>query len=145
MACRAELSAAGTHWLINGRKSWVTNGPVAERLLLFAVTDPHAGNKGITAFLIDATQPGLTRGRVEPKLGIRASATCELHFEDYACPVDCVLGQPGQGFRIAMTYWTPDESVSQPRRWASPKRPSPPASAGPGNARPLAAPSPASS
>ncbi|MCY4021959.1 MAG: acyl-CoA dehydrogenase family protein [Anaerolineaceae bacterium] len=103
MACRAELNAAGTHWMINGRKSWVTNGPVAERLVLFAVTDPAAGNRGITAFLIDATQSGLTRGRVEPKLGIRASATCELHFEDYACPVDCVLGEPGAGFRIAMS------------------------------------------
>ncbi len=103
MACRAELNAAGTHWMINGRKSWVTNGPVAERLLLFAVTDPAAGNRGITAFLIDATQPGLTRGRVEPKLGIRASATCELHFDNYACPVDSVLGQPGEGFRIAMS------------------------------------------
>ena len=103
MACRARLNEAGTHWLINGRKSWVTNGPVAQRIVLFAVTDAAAGKHGITAFLIDAAQPGLTRGRPEPKLGIRASATCELHFEEYACPLANVLGEPGAGFRIAMS------------------------------------------
>ena len=103
MRCRARLNDAGTHWLIDGRKSWVTNGPVAQRILLFALTDPAAGNRGITAFLIDAAQPGLTRGRVEPKLGIRASATCELHFENYRCPVANVLGEPGAGFRIALS------------------------------------------
>ena len=103
LACRAERNAAGTHWLINGRKSWVTNGPVADRLILFALTDPAAGKHGITAFLIDCAQPGLTRGRAEPKLGIRASATCELHFENHACPLENVLGEPGAGFRIAMS------------------------------------------
>ncbi|MCY4525311.1 MAG: acyl-CoA dehydrogenase family protein [Anaerolineaceae bacterium] len=103
MACRADLNGDGSHWLINGRKSWVTNGPVAERLVLFAVTDPSAGNRGITAFLIDAAQPGLTRGRVEPKLGIRASVTCELHFDNFACPVANVLGEAGAGFRIALS------------------------------------------
>ncbi len=103
MACRAELDADGRHWRITGRKSWVTNGPVADRLVLFALSDPAAGKRGITAFLIDCSQPGLSRGRVEPKLGIRASATCELHFEDYACPVENVLGEPGSGFRIAMS------------------------------------------
>lgn len=103
MRCRARLNDAGTHWLINGRKSWVTNGPVAQRLLLFAVTEPAAGKRGITAFLIDAGRPGLTRGRPEHKLGIRASLTCELHFEDYACPVAHVLGEPGAGLRIAMS------------------------------------------
>lgn len=103
MACRAELAADGTHWRITGRKSWVTNGPVADRLLLFALSDPAAGKRGITAFLIDCSRPGLTRGRVEAKLGIRASATCELHFENYVCPVENVLGEPGAGFRIAMS------------------------------------------
>lgn len=103
MACRAELDAAGAHWRITGRKSWVTNGPVADRLVLFALSDPAAGKRGITAFLIDCSRPGLTRGREEPKLGIRASATCELHFENYACPVEHVLGEPGAGFRIAMS------------------------------------------
>lgn len=103
MACRAEPDASGAHWMISGRKSWVTNGPVADRLILFAVTDPAADKRGITAFLIDCAKPGLSRGRVEPKLGIRASATCELHFDNYACPVENVLGEAGAGFRIAMS------------------------------------------
>jgi len=103
MQSRAELNAAGTHYIINGRKSWVTGGPVADFVLLFTMTDPARGHKGIAAFLVEADQPGLVRGKVEPKLGIRASATSELLFEDYACPVENVLGEPGMGFRIAMT------------------------------------------
>jgi len=103
MASRAVLSADGTHYVINGRKSWVTSGPVADFVLLFTMTDPEQGHRGITAFLIDATRPGFKRGKKEPKLGIRASATSELLFEDYACPVDHMLGQRGEGFKIAMT------------------------------------------
>lgn len=105
MRTRAELSADGTHYIINGRKSWITSGPVAHRLVLFAITDPTATPKhrGVTAFLIDASQPGFERGKVEPKLGIRASATCEILFDDYRCPVENVLGKPGEGFKIAMT------------------------------------------
>lgn len=103
MASRAALNEAGTHYIINGRKSWVTSGPVADFVVLFTMTDPDKGNKGITAFLIDAQQPGFQRGKMEPKLGIRASATSELIFEDYACPVENVLGKVGDGFKIAMT------------------------------------------
>lgn len=103
MASRAVLNDAGTHYLINGRKSWVTSGPVADCVLLFTMTEPEKKHKGITAFLIDAHQPGFVRGKKEPKLGIRASATSEILFEDYACPVENVLGQPGDGFRIAMS------------------------------------------
>ncbi len=102
MASRAVLNADGAHYIINGRKSWVSSGPVADYVVLFAMTDPAQGHRGITAFLTEADQPGFTRGKKEPKLGIRASATSELLFEDYACPVECVLGEPGQGFRIAM-------------------------------------------
>ncbi len=105
MRTRAELSADGDFYLINGRKSWITSGPVAERLVLFAKTDPDATprHKGITAFLIDTSLPGFSRGKVEPKLGIRASATCEVMFDDYRCPAANVLGKPGDGFKIAMT------------------------------------------
>lgn len=103
MASRAVLNEAGTHYIINGRKSWVTSGPVADFVVVFTMTDPDKGNKGITAFLVDATQPGFQRGKMEPKLGIRASATSELIFEDYACPVENVLGKVGDGFKIAMT------------------------------------------
>lgn len=103
MVSRAVLNAAGTHYIINGTKSWVTSGPVADYLVLFTMTEPEKKHKGVTAFLIDASQPGFIRGKKEPKLGIRASATSEIIFEDYACPVENVLGQPGDGFKIAMT------------------------------------------
>lgn len=103
MASRAVLNDAGTHYIINGTKSWVTSGPVADYLVLFTMTEPDKGSKGITAFLIDANQPGFIRGKKEPKLGIRASATSEIMFENYACPVENVLGKVGEGFKIAMT------------------------------------------
>ena len=114
MASRAVLNAAGTHYIINGRKSWVTSAPFADRIVLFTMTaadnppqSPHS-NGGrqhgkITAFLVDTSQPGFSRGKTEPKLGIRASATSEIIFENYACPVENVLGGVGQGFKIAMT------------------------------------------
>jgi len=102
MASRAVLSEDGMHYIINGRKSWVTSGPVADLMILFTITDPSKGNKGITAFLIDAAQPGLKRGKKEPKLGIRASATSEIVYEDYKVSVDNVLGGVGNGFKIAM-------------------------------------------
>lgn len=102
MQSRAVLNAEGTHYVINGRKSWVTSGPVADYVLLFTMTEPEKKHKGITAFLIDASQPGFIRGKKEPKLGIRASATSEIVYENYHCPVENVLGQPGEGFKIAM-------------------------------------------
>ena len=103
MASRAKLDEAGALYIINGRKSWVTSGPVADRLILFTMTAAAAKQRGITAFLIDTSQPGFSRGKVEPKLGIRASATSEIIFDNYLCPIENVLGQVGQGFKIAMT------------------------------------------
>ena len=100
----AELSSDGTHYVINGTKSWITSGPVAKYILLFAQSDPDAKPRyrGVSAFIIDTDQPGFSQGKTEPKLGIRASATCEIHFEDYKCPVEAQLGEEGQGFYIAM-------------------------------------------
>ena len=103
MESRAVLSADGAHYTLNGRKSWVTSGPVADFVIVFMMTAPELGTKGISAFLADLNQPGVVRGKVEPKLGIRASATCELLFEDCVVPADQVLGKPGDGFKIAMT------------------------------------------
>ena len=103
MASRAVLNAAGTHYVINGTKSWVTSGPVADTVVLFAMTAPEDGNRGITAFIIETDKPGFQRGKKEPKLGIRASATSEIMFDNYECPVENVLGEVGRGFRIAMT------------------------------------------
>jgi alkylation response protein AidB-like acyl-CoA dehydrogenase len=100
----AELSDDGSHYVINGTKSWISSGPVAKYILLFAQTDPDAKPRyrGVTAFIVDTDEPGFSRGKTEPKLGIRASATCEIHFEDYECPVEARLGDDGQGFYIAM-------------------------------------------
>jgi alkylation response protein AidB-like acyl-CoA dehydrogenase len=100
---RTRAIRDGDEYVINGRKSWVTSGPVADFVVLFCITNPEAGHGGITAFLVDSGKPGFIRGKKEPKLGIRASATSELIFEDYRCPVGNRLGEEGQGFKIAMT------------------------------------------
>ncbi len=102
MQSRAVLNAAGTHYVINGRKSWVTSGPVADFVILFTMTDPEQRHKGVSAFLIDASKPGFIRGKKEPKLGIRASATSEIVYENYEVPVENMLGKRGDGFKIAM-------------------------------------------
>jgi alkylation response protein AidB-like acyl-CoA dehydrogenase len=104
MRVTAPLAPDGSHYVINGTKSWISSGPAARYIVLFAQTDPDARprHKGVNAFLIDTTDPGFSCGKVEPKLGIRASATCEIHFEDYVCPVERRLGQEGEGFKISM-------------------------------------------
>ena len=101
MRCRAVKQADGTY-VVNGKKSWITSGPVAKYIVLFAMTDPDKGARGITAFIIDTAREGFGRGKTEPKLGIRASATCEIEFNDYVVNADEVLGEEGQGFKIAM-------------------------------------------
>jgi alkylation response protein AidB-like acyl-CoA dehydrogenase len=103
MRTRATLSADGSYYTINGKKSWITSGPVADYMLLFATVDPQKKSRGVSAFLIDCRAPGFVRGKTEPKLGIRASATCEIEFADYRCPAENRLGEEGQGFAIAMT------------------------------------------
>ena len=102
MRCRAVRREDGSY-LINGKKSWITSGPVAKYIVLFAMTNPDKGAKGITAFMIDTAKPGFFRGKIEPKLGIRASATCEIEFQDFVANPDEVLGQEGEGFKIAMS------------------------------------------
>ncbi|WP_405220631.1 acyl-CoA dehydrogenase family protein [Lentisalinibacter sediminis] len=103
MRSRAVLSDDGSHYVINAKKSWITSGPVARYLVLFAMTDPDKGAGGVSAFLIDTKKEGFSRGKTEPKLGIRASATCEIELQDYHCPAEHRLGDEGQGFKIAMT------------------------------------------
>ncbi|MFQ5401637.1 MAG: acyl-CoA dehydrogenase family protein [Anaerolineae bacterium] len=103
MRSRAVLNEAGTHYLINGRKSWVTSAPYADHIVLFTMTQPEKKHRGVTAFLIDTDRPGFELGKTEPKLGIRASATAEIIFDNYECPVENRLGEEGEGFKIAMT------------------------------------------
>ncbi len=93
----------GDQYVLNGRKTWVTSGPVADFVVVFLMTDPDKLQKGISAFIVEAKTPGFVRGRKEPKLGIRASATSELVFENCRIPADCRLGEEGEGFKIAMT------------------------------------------
>ena len=100
---RSRAVRDGDSYVLNGRKSWVTSAPVADFVLVFAMTAPEKKHNGISAFLIEADKPGFIRGKKEPKLGIRASATSEIVFEDYRCPVENRLGEEGEGFKIAMT------------------------------------------
>jgi len=102
MKSRAVLSDDGTHYVINGLKSWVSSGPVADYIVLFTMTQPDLKHRGVTAFIIETDKPGFSVGKTEPKLGIRASATCEILLEDYHCPVENRLGREGEGFKIAM-------------------------------------------
>ncbi|MGE5463549.1 MAG: acyl-CoA dehydrogenase [Syntrophothermus sp.] len=100
---RSRATRDGDEYVLNGRKSWVTSGPVADYFVVFMVTDPEKKQKGVSAFLVPGNTPGLTRGKKEPKLGIRASATSELIFENCRIPAENRLGKEGEGFKIAMT------------------------------------------
>ena len=103
MRAKAVLSDDGSYYTINGKKSWITSGPVAKYVVFFAQTVGADGESaGISAFIVDAEAEGYHRGKLEPKLGIRASATCEIELEDYRCPVGDRVGDEGQGFKIAM-------------------------------------------
>ncbi len=99
---RTRAVREGDYYILNGRKNWITSGPVADYFVVFAMTDPEKGHRGITAFIVDGNSPGLVRGKKEPKLGIRASATSEISFDNVKVPVENRLGEEGQGFKIAM-------------------------------------------
>ena len=100
MATRAV--DAGDHYVLNGRKLWITNAGEAGLFLLFANLNPEAGYKGITAFLIEREFPGFQVGKKEDKLGIRASSTCELILDDCRVPKANVIGEIGKGYKIAI-------------------------------------------
>jgi alkylation response protein AidB-like acyl-CoA dehydrogenase len=102
MHTRATKNVNGD-WVINGKKSWITSGMVARYIILFAITTPGIGAKGVSAFIIDTQLPGFHAGKSEPKLGIRASATCEIEFTDYVCPKENLLGEEGKGFAMGMS------------------------------------------
>ncbi len=97
---RARQSDAG--YILNGRKLWITNANEADVFLVFATINPEAGYKGITAFVVERGTPGFSVGKKEDKLGIRASSTCELIFEDCAVSTDDILGEVGKGYKVAI-------------------------------------------
>ncbi|MBL4621140.1 MAG: isovaleryl-CoA dehydrogenase, partial [Immundisolibacteraceae bacterium] len=101
MRCSAELK--GDVWIANGNKMWITNGPDADVLVVYAKTDPDAGSKGITAFIIEKGMPGFSTAQKLDKLGMRGSNTCELVFQDCAVPAENILGDEGKGVRVLMS------------------------------------------
>jgi isovaleryl-CoA dehydrogenase len=101
MKTRAEKK--GDRYVLNGNKMWITNGPIAETLVVYAKTDPEAGSKGISAFLIEKGMKGFSTHQKLDKLGMRGSDTCELVFQDCEVPEENVLGQVGRGVNVLMS------------------------------------------
>lgn len=100
---RTTAVCQGDHYLLNGSKIFITNAEVADLYLVFAVTDPSKGAKGISAFLVEKGTPGFTFGSPEKKMGLHGSNTGELFFENAQVPVDNLLGEEGQGYEIALS------------------------------------------
>lgn len=100
LKCRAEKKDG--KWILNGNKLWITNGKEASFFIVFANIDPSKGYKGITAFIVEKDFKGFTVGKKEDKLGIRASSTCELIFENCEVPEENILGEIGKGYKIAI-------------------------------------------
>ncbi|MEM9097330.1 MAG: isovaleryl-CoA dehydrogenase [Pseudomonadota bacterium] len=101
MKLRAEKR--NDRYVLNGNKFWITNGPDADTLVVYAKTDPEAGSRGITAFLIEREMSGFSTGAKLDKLGMRGSNTCELIFEDCEVPFENVLGEEGRGAQVLMS------------------------------------------
>ncbi len=101
-AMRTEARLDGNEYVLNGGKRFITNAGVAHVYTVFAKTDPEAGHAGISAFVVEADAPGFEVGRIEPKMGIKGSTTGEIFFNDMRIPADNLLGEEGEGFKIAM-------------------------------------------
>ncbi len=100
---RTTATRKGAVYSVNGTKNWITNGPVADAIVLFTMTDISKGTKGITAFVVDTSTPGFIRQKADEKLGICASPSCTIFFENMEVPASQRLGAEGEGFKIAMS------------------------------------------
>ncbi|GAB0149732.1 isovaleryl-CoA dehydrogenase [Marichromatium sp. AB32] len=100
---RLRARREGDRYILNGNKMWITNGPDADTLVVYAKTDPEAGSRGITTFIVERDMPGFSTAQKLDKLGMRGSNTCELVFEDCEVPVENVLGSEGGGVRVLMS------------------------------------------
>ena len=109
LSTKAELR--GDTYILNGRKCFISNGSVADVLIVFALTDPDAGSRGISAFIVANTFTGFKIGKIENKMGIRASPTAELLFDNCEVPRENLLGEEGEGFRIGMRTFDSSRSV----------------------------------
>ena len=103
VSMRTRAERRGDDYVLNGSKMWITNGPDADTLVVYAKTDPQAGARGITAFLVEKGMPGFTTAQKLDKLGMRGSNTCELVFQDCVVPAANVLGEEGRGVNILMS------------------------------------------
>jgi isovaleryl-CoA dehydrogenase len=103
VSMRTRADKKGDRYVVNGSKMWITNGPVAETLVVYAKTDPDAGPRGMTAFIIEKGMKGFSTAQKLDKLGMRGSDTCELVFQDCEVPEDNVLGQVGNGVNVLMS------------------------------------------
>jgi alkylation response protein AidB-like acyl-CoA dehydrogenase len=92
----------GDHWVLNGTKCWITNAGVSTFYTVMAKTDPAAGSRGISAFVVHSDDPGFSVGTKERKLGIKGSPTCEIYFDNCTIPADRIIGEPGTGFHTAL-------------------------------------------
>ena len=103
VSMKTRADKKGDRYILNGSKMWITNGPVAETLIVYAKTDPEAGARGISAFIIERGMKGFSTAQKLDKLGMRGSDTCELVFEDCEVPEENVLGQVGKGVNVLMS------------------------------------------
>ena len=103
MSMKLKAEKRNDRFILNGNKMWITNGPDASTLVVYAKTDPQAGAKSITAFLIEKDMPGFSTAQKLDKLGMRGSNTCELVFQDVEVSYDNVLGEEGGGARVLMS------------------------------------------
>ena len=102
-ALKTKAVQDGNKWVLDGAKQFITNGSTAGLAIVFAVTDPDAGKRGITAFLVPTDRPGYIVERVEKKMGLNASDTCAIRFEGLELEPELMLGQPGEGYKIALS------------------------------------------
>jgi isovaleryl-CoA dehydrogenase len=103
VSMRLRADRQGESYVLNGNKMWITNGPDADVYVIYAKTDPDAGSKGITAFIVERNTAGFSRSPKLDKLGMRGSNTCELVFEDCVVPASAILGEEGAGVKVLMS------------------------------------------
>lgn len=103
VSMRLRADRKGDHFVLNGSKTWITNGPDADTYVIYAKTDPEKGSRGITAFIVERDWKGFSRGNKFDKLGMRGSNTCELFFDDVAVPIENVLGEINGGVKVLMS------------------------------------------
>jgi butyryl-CoA dehydrogenase len=101
-AQKTTATASGAGWVLNGTKNFITNGPVSDVIIVFAMTDAASGTRGISAFVVASDAPGVKFGPADDKMGIRGAPSSQIFFTECALPGDAMLGAPGDGFKIAM-------------------------------------------